>query len=108
MSRPFKICAVPLLILCFLLLPLMAPFGGRMPAYSFQPIRLHRGAPGVDRFELPVPDPLALESMKPEAWQAVLAVYVDQPGSKASQDQLPVLGSYRVEGRNIVFQPRFS
>ena len=39
-------------------------------------------------------------------WQEILAVYVDT-GSGGISDVPPILGTYRIEGSELIFQPRF-
>ena len=41
-----------------------------------------------------------------DQWQALFAVYVD-PDSPSEESLPPLLGSYRIEGEDLIFQPRF-
>jgi hypothetical protein len=44
--------------------------------------------------------------LKQDQWTALFSVYVDRP-EKNEKTPPPVLGSYRVEGKLLIFEPRF-
>jgi hypothetical protein len=64
------------------------------------------------RFEVSDLDPsdlraLAGDDTGPVPWAQLFAVYTDSGGAAAPGERPPILGTYRVEGNLLVFQPRF-
>jgi len=50
---------------------------------------------------------LTRSNWKPEQWSALFSIYVDNTEKKSKSQTPPVLGSYRVENKVIIFEPRF-
>jgi hypothetical protein len=50
---------------------------------------------------------LTRSNLNPEQWTALFAIYVDNARQEKRTQSPPVLGSYRVENKTLVFEPRF-
>ena len=76
------------------------------PGVAATDIRLGAGGKTVEVTDLSNPDLTALAKWKatPEEWAALFALYVEKGERK---DQLPVLGTYRIEKGVLCFEPRF-
>lgn len=58
---------------------------------------------GDAAFRVALPNAAIVRAMAPERWREILTVYVDVAGD----DIPPVVGSYRMDGDVLVFEPRY-